>query len=235
VVEEAQKRGLPVSDRRPVVVRAPGSDARPMRAYHAAKRAFDIVLAAAVLLLSAPLLLVAAIAIRLDSPGPALYRQERMGLNGRRFELVKLRGMYADARARFPEHYDYSRIDPGATTEYGFHRPNDPRVTRVGRVIRRFSIDELPNFWNVLRGDMSVVGPRPEIPDLAHLYGGDLDLFLSVRPGVTSPAKALGRDALSFASTLEMELEYVRNRSFWLDLTVIGRTILGVVRAKGVH
>jgi lipopolysaccharide/colanic/teichoic acid biosynthesis glycosyltransferase len=201
------------------------------------KRAFDFVFASAVLVLSSPLLIALIVAIRLESPGPALFRQERMGRGGRRFTMVKLRGMYVDARERFPELYDYASIPPDDRDSYFFHTGDgrDPRVTRVGRFVRRTSLDELPNFWNVLRGDMSVVGPRPEIPELAHLYGRDLDLLLSVKPGVTSPAKATGRDELSFSENLEQELTYIRERSIRLDLATIARTALSVLRTSGVR
>jgi len=196
----------------------------------AAGRAFDIVFALAVLTVTAPILAAAILAIRIDSRGPALFRQRRLGLHGRIFELVKLRGMYVDARERHPDLYDYARPQQGECASYYFHREDDPRVTRVGRVLRRYSIDELPNFWNVLRGDMSVVGPRPEIPELAHLYGPDLEPFLSVRPGVTSPAKARGRDSLSFDETVARELEYVATRSLAVDLRTIALTVTEVIR-----
>ena len=135
-----------------------------------ARRIFDIGFALVVLVLSAPVVALAIAAIRLDSPGPALFRQRRMGRDGRVFRLVKLRGMYIDASQRFPHLYDYSATRAEDGGSFYFHQDEDPRVTRVGRVLRKYSIDELPNFWNVLRGDMSVVGPRPEIPELAHMY-----------------------------------------------------------------
>ena len=108
-------------------------------------------------------------------------------------------------------------------------------MTRVGRFLRKYSIDELPNFWNVLRGDMSVVGPRPEIPELEHMYDGlRLARMLSVRPGVTSPAKACGRDGLSLEDTIELDLAYIEKRSVWRDLLTILRTAGNVVRGRGV-
>lgn len=193
-------------------------------------RVFDVVFAAVVLLVTAPLLVVAIIAIRLESPGPALFRQRRMGRDGRIFWIVKLRGMYVDARTRFPELYDYGRHRPEHVNSFYFHSDADPRVTRVGRWLRKFSIDELPNFWNVLRGEMGVVGPRPEIPDLAHMYGGSLSRILSVRPGVTSPAKACGRDTLSLQETIALDLEYVETRSWRVDLATIAWTVFNSVR-----
>jgi lipopolysaccharide/colanic/teichoic acid biosynthesis glycosyltransferase len=173
------------------------------------------------------------LAIRLESRGPALVRQPRMGKGGRIFELVKLRGMRLNARELYPELYDYARHSADDAKGFYFHNGRDPRVTRVGRVLRKYSIDELPNFWNVLRGDMSIVGPRPEIPELAHMYGDALRVILSVRPGVTSPAKADGRDHLSLEETIERDVEYVRTRSWKLDLQTIGRTIANVVRGDG--
>ncbi len=198
----------------------------------ALRRGFDIVLALVALILAAPLLLLAILAIRLDSSGPAIFWQPRMGLNGRVFRLVKLRGMHVDAKDRFPELYDY-RLGSVNGTGYFFHQATDPRITRVGRLLRKYSIDELPNFWNVLRGDLSVVGPRPEIPELAYMYDGHLERLLSVRPGVTSPAKACGRDRLSFEETIAADLDYIENRSFRLDLITIARTVLNVVRGDG--
>jgi lipopolysaccharide/colanic/teichoic acid biosynthesis glycosyltransferase len=197
-------------------------------------RVFDVVFALVVLVLSAPVILVAMLAIRIESPGPALFRQRRMGRDGREFRLVKLRGMYLDARERFPELYDYGRHRPEHANGFYFHAGEDPRVTRVGRILRKYSIDELPNFWNVLRGEMAVVGPRPEIPEMAHMYGEALPIMLSVRPGVTSPAKADGRDGLSLEETIEHDLAYVESRSWKVDLTTIARTLASVVRGHGV-
>lgn len=194
-----------------------------------ARRVFDVVFSSCVLFVTAPIIALAAFAVRFDSPGPALFRQPRMGLRGREFALVKLRGMYIDAQERFPELYEYQDVDPTEIDRFHFHDEEpDPRVTRAGRLLRRYSIDELPNFWNVLRGDMSVVGPRPEIPDLAELYGPRLALFLSVKPGVTSPAKALGRDALSLEETICMDLDYIQNRTLFTDLKTVVDTALGI-------
>jgi lipopolysaccharide/colanic/teichoic acid biosynthesis glycosyltransferase len=229
-----------VRTRIPVVVGALPSGAPPVAVrrplgVRLATRAFDVGFALVASVATAPIVLAAGIAIRLESRGPAIFRQWRMGLHGREFELFKLRGMYVDARERFPELYDYAGTSPEASAELYFHRKADPRVTRVGRFIRRYSIDELPNFWNVLRGDMSIVGPRPEIPELAHLYGPRLELLLSVRPGITSPAKARGRDSLSFAETLARELEFVERHTFHDDLRTIVTTVRTVTRAADVR
>jgi lipopolysaccharide/colanic/teichoic acid biosynthesis glycosyltransferase len=234
---------VPAGDQYPSWIPANAADAglatsipspRTARVYVVAKRVFDVVFALIVLLATAPLIALAALAIRLDSPGPAFFHQLRLGRNGRPFYLLKLRGMYVDAADRHPELYDYAAETRETCSALYFHRGRDPRVTRVGRLLRKYSIDELPNFWNVLRGEMSVVGPRPEMPELTHLYGGDLNRFLSVKPGVTSPAKARGRDALSFSETLSLELAYVETRSFSLDLRTIWWTAKGVIRGSGV-
>ena len=127
--------------------------------YPGAKRLFDVAFALATLVATGPIILLAALAVRLDSPGPAFFRQPRMARGGRPFSLLKVRGMYVDARERFPDAYDYGAIDTEGLDSYKFHQAADPRVTRVGQVIRRLSIDELPNLWNVLRGTARASSP----------------------------------------------------------------------------
>lgn len=197
------------------------------------KRLIDVAGATVGLIVASPVLLAAAVAIRLESRGPAIFRQTRIGQFGQPFTLCKFRGMYVDARERFPEMYAY-RYDADEVETLVFHPAQDPRVTRAGRFLRRTSIDELPNLWNVLKGDMSLVGPRPEIPEMLPYYGDALDEIVSVKPGVTSLAKAYGRDELTFAETLALDLEYVRRRSLMLDLRILGRTLVAVLRQDGV-
>jgi lipopolysaccharide/colanic/teichoic acid biosynthesis glycosyltransferase len=198
-----------------------------------AKRLLDVLIAGAGLALTSPLLLIAVCAIRLESPGPAIFRQVRVGRHSVQFTLYKLRGLYDDACTRYPELYDYDLSDTDLSG-FRFHRKSDPRVTRVGRVLRRSSIDELPNLWNVLKGDLSLVGPRPEIPEMLRHYGAAGDIVLSVKPGVVSPAKVSGRDRLTFIETLACDVEYVQNRSFWLDVKVILRTPIAFIRYGGM-
>ena len=200
--------------------------------YERCKRIFDVVFAGFVLTCCTPILTLAVLAVWLETPGSPFFLQTRLGRHGVPFRMLKLRGMYVDAKRRFPHLYEYPAERDAA---YRFHAECDPRVTRVGRVLRRFSIDELPNFWNVLRGDMSVVGPRPEIPELAPLYRCDLEKVLSVKPGVTSPAKASGRDNLTFEATLELDLAYVARRSFALDLKTIAQTARTATWGNGVR
>ena len=146
-------------------------------------------------------LVLVAVAVRLESKGPAIFRQQRLGRYGIPFHFYKFRGMHADADQRWPEleEHNYSEEE---LPDLLFHPEHDPRVTRVGRFIRRTSLDELPNLWNVLRGDMSIVGPRPEIPEMIPYYGDAAPIILSVKPGVTSLAKVTGRDELTFSKTL---------------------------------
>lgn len=198
------------------------------------KGAFDRVAAAIGLVLIAPVLAIIAIAVRLDSPGPALFRQTRIGRGGRAFTFYKFRGMLTDARERFPHLYEY-RYDDAQIQSLRFHSGPDPRVTRVGAFIRRTSLDELPNLINVVRGDMSLVGPRPEIPELIPYYQGHAKTVLGVKPGITSLAKWLGRDDLTFQETLELDLDYVRERCLRLDLAILFGTVwkVAVGRLRG--
>ena len=197
------------------------------------KEVSDRVLAAFGLVLVSPILLVIAIAIRLDSPGPAFFLQTRIGRGGRPFRFWKFRGMFMDARTRFPELYDY-HYDAEQVRELRFHPPVDPRVTRVGRLIRRTSLDELPNLLNVILGDMSLVGPRPEIPELIPYYGASAKLVLSVKPGITSLAKLLGRDHFTFQETLDLDLRYVRERSLRVDLFILIGTVWLVLTGRSI-
>jgi lipopolysaccharide/colanic/teichoic acid biosynthesis glycosyltransferase len=198
-----------------------------------AKILSDRLLAAFGLLVIGPLLAAIAIAVRLDSKGPAFFRQARLGRDGRPFTFWKFRGMYVDARTRFPDLYDY-RYAPEEIRNLRFHPREDPRVTRVGRFLRRTSLDELPNLVNVVLGDMSLVGPRPEIPEMIPYYGDAAGRILSVRPGITSLAKCFGRDDITFEETLALDLRYVSERSFALDLRLLFGTVLTVVTGRSI-
>jgi lipopolysaccharide/colanic/teichoic acid biosynthesis glycosyltransferase len=174
-----------------------------------------------------------AVAVRLESEGPAIFHQLRLGRDGVPFRFYKFRGMYVDAKERWPELEEHNYSDE-ELPDLLFHPKHDPRVTRVGRFIRRTSLDELPNLWNVFRGDMSVVGPRPEIPEMIPYYGDAAPIILSVKPGVTSLAKVTGRDELTFSKTLALDLEYVERRSLRLDLKIIFATAATVILQRGV-
>jgi lipopolysaccharide/colanic/teichoic acid biosynthesis glycosyltransferase len=200
--------------------------------YRVTKRLFDLIVGSVLLIFALPVILVAAMFIRLESPGSPFFLQTRLGRQGAPFRIFKLRGMYIDARERYPELYDYSHT---RDLDFHFHYSSDPRVTRVGRLLRRTSIDELPNFWNVVVGDMSLVGPRPEIPDILARYGPHRDEYLSVRPGVTCRSKITGRDALTKRESVELDLQYIRNRGLREDLSILWKTFLSVVSRRDVY
>lgn len=199
----------------------------------AVKDLADRVLAAIGLVLVSPVLAAVAVAVKLDSPGPAFFRQTRIGRGGRPFTFWKFRGMHVDAKERFPGMYAYDYSADELQT-LRFHPDEDPRVTRVGRFIRRTSLDELPNLINVVLGDMSLVGPRPEIPELIPYYGRSAKTVLSVKPGITSLAKLLGRDNITFQETLELDLRYIRERSLGADFGILLGTVLMVTVGRNV-
>jgi lipopolysaccharide/colanic/teichoic acid biosynthesis glycosyltransferase len=194
-------------------------------------RTLDLVLGMIGLLFSIPLIVAAAIAVRWESPGNPFFVQERVGLVGRRFRIFKLRGMYADARERFPNLYDYQKF---GTLGFYFHYENDPRVTRVGSFIRKTSIDELPNFLNVILGSMTLVGPRPEVPEVEALYGAYSAEYLSVKPGITCLSKVSGRDTLTKEESIRIDLGYVRNMSLPLNFRILYYTVKNVIGRRNV-
>ena len=169
----------------------------------------DIVGAALGLVVTSPALALGAIAIKLEDRGPVLYRQRRVGLDGDEFELLKLRTMVVGAERQ------------GAG--YAVNR-DDPRITRVGRILRRLSIDELPQLWNVVRGDMSLIGPRPTLRYQVEQYTPRQRRRLEVKPGITGWAQINGRAALPWAERIELDVWYVENRSPWVDLKILART-----------
>jgi len=183
----------------------------------------------AVFLLS-PLLLLVALLIKLDSRGPVLYKAERIGLNGEPFAMLKFRSMAVDADQR---RADLIHSNQGAGPLFKMHR--DPRVTRVGRWIRRFSIDELPQLINVIRGDMSIVGPRPPLRSEVITYTGDVHRRMLVKPGITGLWQVSGRSNLSWQESVRLDLYYVENWSFIQDLVIVWRTIGAVLRGSGAY
>jgi len=195
------------------------------------KRIFDVVVSAALLAVLAPWLLLVALAVKLDSPGPILFRQRRVGLNGREFWLYKFRSMYEDAEARRAALEHRNEIQNGPA----FKLSDDPRITRVGRVLRKTSFDEVPQFWNVLKGEMSVVGPRPPIPDEVRRYQRWQRRRLSVKPGLTCTWQVSNRHQLDFQQWMELDLRYIDNWSLWHDLEIVVRTIPAVLLGKGAR
>lgn len=198
------------------------------------KRTVDIVLSTALLFASVPVLLFACIAIRIDSSGPCLFAQTRVGRNGRPFTMFKLRTMHAGNDDR--EHRDYLAclINGTAGNSGGMYKLKyDRRVTRVGRVLRRHSIDELPQLWNVLRGEMSMVGPRPCLPYEAALYDDTAIERLRLLPGLTGAWQVSGRCDLTFDEMIALDVDYVRGWTLSRDLQIIVKTPLVVLRGEG--
>lgn len=220
----------------------------------------DKAVAACALVLLAPLMAIVAVAIRLDSPGPIIFRQIRLGqdrrqgrdrrgsadrsadgrgeprrttdLPGRPFVFYKFRTMRHDARRAYPELYEFE-LSPEALSSLYLQTPNDPRVTRLGRFLRRTSLDELPNFIHVLTGDMALVGPRPEMVEMGKHYQGWQRLKFRVKPGITGRAQVTGRGLLSFHETVVHDIAYVRERSRLTDLRLLARTVWISVRGLG--
>lgn len=194
------------------------------------KRALDVVGAGAGLLLLAPLVAVIAIVIRLDDHGPVFFRQVRVGRGGEEFSILKFRTMCVDAEARMAA---LERANEGAGPL--FKMKDDPRVTRVGAVLRRTSLDELPQLWNVLTGSMSLVGPRPALPREVALYEDFADRRLLVTPGITGLWQVSGRSDLDWAEGVRLDLHYVENWSFVHDVVILARTIPSVLRSRGAY
>jgi exopolysaccharide biosynthesis polyprenyl glycosylphosphotransferase len=198
---------------------------------HLLKGAFDRVVAAVALLLLSPLLFGIAIVVRRTSTGPALFCQTRVGRNGKPFKMVKFRSMYVGAEQQVTELADENEASGGLL----FKIRDDPRVTRVGRVLRRRSLDELPQLINVLTGSMSLVGPRPPLPTEVAQYGDEMRRRLLVKPGLTGLWQISGRSDLSWEESVRLDLHYVENWSLVLDMAVLWKTARAVVRAEGAY
>jgi lipopolysaccharide/colanic/teichoic acid biosynthesis glycosyltransferase len=200
----------------------------------AVKRGLDLLLASAGLLLTLPIVLLSVLAVKCDTRGPAFFRQVRVGANGRRFRMVKIRTMLHDNDDS--QHRAYmAALVAGAGERCGgmYKLVDDPRVTRVGRVLRRFSLDEIPQIWNVLKGDMSVVGPRPPLPSEVELYQPRAMERLRVKPGMTGLWQVSGRCRLPFEAMVELDVAYWQRWSLLLDLAILLRTPKAVLAGAG--
>lgn len=201
----------------------------------ALKRGFDLAVGVGTMVVLSPFLVLAAIAIRLDSPGPILYRQQRLGRGWRRFRCFKFRSMYVDNQQRLE---DYLARTPDANAEwqqFAKLKSFDPRVTPVGRILRRISFDELPQLLNVVRGEMSLVGPRPYLPRETERMGDFAETILKAPPGITGLWQVSGRNELTFSQRLRLDEYYVRNWSLWLDIIVLVKTVGAVMGRKGAY
>jgi len=203
-----------------------------------AKRVLDVFLATLILILASPLLIVTAVAIKLDSDGPVFFRQRRIGRGGRSFAMLKFRSMVSDANPELHRKFVKALLRDSESVGVDAREPtykvaDDPRVTRVGRVIRRLSIDELPQLFNVLKGEMSLVGPRPDVPYAVEEYEPWQWRRFEVLPGITGLWQVSGRSKLSPIEMLRLDLEYVERCSLWLDCKLLVKTIPVVLRKVG--
>ena len=199
------------------------------RFYHLVKRMIDVVLSLFGLVLISPFVVIMAILIKIDSKGPVFFKHHRIGKNGKPFSMYKFRTMKDGAEAMIND------FTPEQLEEWNenFKLKDDPRITRIGKFLRKTSLDELPQLVNILRGDMSIVGPRPVIEVELEEYGNDKDEFLSIRPGLTGWWASNGRSEISYPERCSYELYYVRNESFWLDVKVMFLSVISVFLHKG--
>jgi lipopolysaccharide/colanic/teichoic acid biosynthesis glycosyltransferase len=191
------------------------------------KRLFDIAVSALFLLLLAPVLAVVAIAVKLEDRGPVIFRQRRIGLGGRSFDICKFRSMQVGA-----EHLVAPLANHNVTDGLLFKMHNDPRVTRIGSIIRRLSVDELPQLWNVVKGDMSLVGPRPLAADVSDFSVMDGRRHC-VLPGITGYWQVAGGNGLTYQEMVKLDLAYIQNWSLWLDLRLLAKTVPALVHRRG--
>lgn len=201
------------------------------RFYHLVKRMIDVVLSLFGLVLISPFVVIIAILIKIDSKGPVFFKHHRIGKNGKPFSMYKFRTMKDGAEAMIND------FTPEQLEEWSenFKLKDDPRITRIGKFLRKTSLDELPQLINILRGDMSIVGPRPIIEVELEEYGNDKDEFLSIRPGLTGWWASNGRSEISYPERCSYELYYVRNESFWLDVKVMFLSVFSVFLHKGAR
>jgi lipopolysaccharide/colanic/teichoic acid biosynthesis glycosyltransferase len=194
------------------------------------KRTMDIIgglIGLIVAVIASPII---ALAIKLDTPGRVIFKQERVGEQGRPFTLYKFRSMHANTEGELAQMYDFDHLH-----ELVYKRKDDPRLTHVGRVLRRWSLDELPQFWNVLTGDMSLVGPRPEESQYVALYDDWHRRRLAVKPGMTGPMQVKGRADLTLDARVQLDLDYIENYSLLRDVAILLETVPAVVRGEGAH
>jgi lipopolysaccharide/colanic/teichoic acid biosynthesis glycosyltransferase len=206
------------------------AQSRANAVYLASKRIFDVIVACLALVALAPVFLLIALAIYITDPGPIFYAQTRVGRNGREFRFYKFRSMVKNAAALKAKLAEQNEANGPI-----FKMRNDPRVTRIGRILRRTSLDELPQFVNVLRGDMSLVGPRPHLPEEVKHYTPLQAERLSVEPGLVCLREITGRSELTFERWIETDLEYIANRSFKADLKILGGLVIAVLKGKGAY
>lgn len=193
------------------------------------KRIFDIVCSLVALIILSPVLLIMAILVKTTSEGPAFFAHKRVGKNGKEIKIYKFRSMVTNAEELIKQ------FTPEQKAEYekNFKLENDPRITKVGKFMRKTSLDELPQLLNILKGDISIVGPRPIMEVETEIYGNYRDMLLSVKPGLTGFWAANGRSCTTYTRRRAMEIYYVKNRSLWLDIKIIFKTFASVFKGEG--
>lgn len=202
-----------------------------MRGRNSSKRAFDIAASATLLLILSPLYLLIAAMIKLEDRGPALFVQRRVGKHGIPFNMYKFRSMCLDAEDRLREVMDQNQHKQGITFKF----KDDPRITRAGRWLRKFSFDELPQIYNVLRGDMSLVGPRPSLPREVELYTPGDRRRLQVTPGITCLWQISGRANIDFSGQVALDVEYIEHQNLWGDVKILAQTVPAVLAGTGAY
>jgi exopolysaccharide biosynthesis polyprenyl glycosylphosphotransferase len=193
------------------------------------KRGFDILISFALLLALSPVFTLIAVAVWIEDGGPIFFAQTRVGRFGRQFKMYKVRSMCKDAEQRLQEILAKNQHREGVT----FKLKDDPRITRVGRVLRKLSLDELPQLFNVLIGDMSLVGPRPPVPREVAKYTAQDRRRLAVKPGITCIWQVSGRSEIDFSGQVKLDVDYIESQSFWTDLNILARTLPAVISGKG--
>jgi len=202
-----------------------------IRSTYLIKRLLDIIAAFILLILMCPIFLITALLILIDSPGPIFFSQFRVGRWGRKFKFYKFRSMIVNAESIKEKLLDKNESQAGVI----FKMKDDPRITRVGKIIRKYSIDEMPQIWNVLKGDMSLVGPRPPLPQEVNQYSYEDRIRLDVIPGITCIWQISGRSDIDFRGQVKLDEEYIKNQSFWNDIKILLKTIPVVLFGKGAY
>ena len=198
--------------------------------YHSMKRLFDIVAATCGIVILSPLMIIIAVLIKAEDHGPVFYKQVRVGKNGKTFTMYKFRSMFVNADQMLDELKEQSDVEGPM-----FKMKNDPRITRIGHFIRKHSLDELPQFFNVLKGDMSLVGPRPPLPSEVAEYSDYDKQRLYVIPGCTGLWQATERNEVGFSEMVQLDIEYIQKAGFWFDLWIIWKTVAIVIKPNGSY
>ena len=204
------------------------------QSYLIAKRLIDIVFALLGLIVLSPIFLIVYILLKVDQPkSPAFFKQQRVGRYGKTFDIYKFRSMVPNAEEILKS--DSALYEKYVANGYKLPTKEDPRITKLGAFLRRSTIDELPQFWNMIIGDMSLVGPRPIVAEELKEYGDQVDLFLSVRPGALGLWQASGRSLIEYPERTQIELEYVANAGFFYDISIVFRNVIAIFKSKGAY